>query len=65
MSKERDLKWAKEAAEKMAEEAETVEEVQEEAAEEAEEDLKNKIIQIAVENATFGGEIEEEIARGR
>ncbi|MBR4725605.1 MAG: trigger factor [Lachnospiraceae bacterium] len=37
-------------------------ELEEEAAEEAEEDLKNEIIQIAVGNATFGGEIEEEIA---
>ena len=42
MSKERDLKWAKEAAEKMAEEAETVEEVQEEAAEEAAEEVSEE-----------------------
>ena len=42
MSNERDLKWAKEAAEKMAEEAETVEEVQEEAAEEAAEEVSEE-----------------------
>ena len=42
MSKERDLKWAKEAAEKMAEEAETVEEVQEEAAEQAAEEVSEE-----------------------
>jgi molecular chaperone GrpE len=42
VSKERDLKWAKEAAEKMAEEAETVEEVQEEAAEEAAEEVSEE-----------------------
>ncbi len=42
MSKERDLKWAKEAAEKMAEEAEAVEEVQEEAAEEVAEEVSEE-----------------------